>query len=258
VAVFCNHDGVRLGPGGTPATASDDERAPALRTRQTLHSRLMALVSRFGSRLHTLAEWPRHSGPSVVWLGGTPLVIVPGVRDPTRSLGRRLLREILLSGAVPPGSAVLDLGCGCGALTVEAARWARRVAAVDLSPEAVRCTRINVLLNRCDDRVVVRQGDLFEPVTGNRFDVVICKLPRSRPGGAVAQGTPDLVARFALGLQAFLTSGGVAFLALSSGPEEAAGLAVLEHVGLLCMPERRGSTLRTFVTVYRCTRAARP
>jgi SAM-dependent methyltransferase len=216
------------------------------------------MTSRVGVWLRSLTVMAGHAGPSVAWAGGTPLVIVPGVGDPTRSLGCRLLRELLARGVLPPGSSVLDVGCGSGALTVEAARWARRVAAVDIRPEAVRCTRINVLLNRCDDRVVVREGDLFEPVTGNRFDAVVCEPPSARARREADAGDPEFIARLAVGLPAFLSSAGVAYLALPSGPEEATGLSALEHVGLLCQPARRGATLREVVTVYRCTRRSSP
>ncbi|MGE5236410.1 MAG: methyltransferase [Acidobacteriota bacterium] len=246
------------GPEDDAPGTSEGERPTGVWPPREPLDRLKVAAHRVGLWLRSLAVVAQQSGPAVVWTGGTPLVIVPGVGNPTRSLGGRLLRELLASGVLPPGASVLDVGCGSGALTVEAARWARRVAAVDLRPEAVRCTRINVLLNRCDDRVVVRQGDLFEPVAGNRFDAVVCEPPVTRGGPGAAPNDPEFLGRFARGLPAFLTSAGVAYLALTMGAGEDAGLAALEHAGLLCQPARRGSTFRAVVTVYRCTRHAHP
>ena len=62
------------------------------------------------------------------------------------------------------------MGTGSGVGAVFAAQWARRVVAVDINPAAVRCARINALLNHVEDRVDVVEGDLFEPIGGQRFD----------------------------------------------------------------------------------------
>ena len=47
----------------------------------------------------------------------------------------------------------------------------------------MRCARINVLLNRVEDRVRVIAGDLFQPVGGTTFDLVLFNPPylRGRP-----------------------------------------------------------------------------
>ena len=72
---------------------------------------------------------------------------------------------------------MLDLGTGSGVGAVFAAQWAGQVVAVDVNPAAVRCARINVLLHGVEDRVDVLQGDLFEPVAGERFDVILFNPP---------------------------------------------------------------------------------
>jgi release factor glutamine methyltransferase len=72
-----------------------------------------------------------------------------------RSLNERL---------IPPGARVLDMGTGSGIGAVFAAQWTDRVTAVDINPAAVRCARINVLLNEVEDCVTVKEGDLFTAV----------------------------------------------------------------------------------------------
>ena len=72
------------------------------------------------------------------------------------------------------GKIVLDLGCGSGPIAIAAAlNDAKKVYAVDIMAEACRATSINAKLNGVSDRLEVRQGDLFEPVEGLKFDVIL-------------------------------------------------------------------------------------
>jgi methylase of polypeptide subunit release factors len=70
----------------------------------------------------------------------------------------------------------LDLGCGCGLQALLASRHAEKVIAVDLNPRAVRFSEFNVQLNGVTN-VEVRPGDLFEPVSGESFDLIVCNPP---------------------------------------------------------------------------------
>ncbi|MFZ5788863.1 MAG: 50S ribosomal protein L11 methyltransferase, partial [Acidobacteriota bacterium] len=199
---------------------------------------------------------------SLVEVGGIPLIVLPGVSDPSRCRATLLLREVLASGVIPPGASVLDMPCASGVLTVEAARWARRVAAVDIDPRAVRCTRINVLLNGCDERVVVREGDLFDPVVGNRFDVVVCRPTRG--SGEAARDEHDgpssqsFAERLAARLGEMLTSAGTAWVAIASNQQRSVLLGALRARGFDCQVFRRRAGAIEWAEVYRCTRAARP
>lgn len=72
------------------------------------------------------------------------------------------------------GCTVMELGCGVGPLAVVAAKkGAKEVYAVDIMPEACAYARINADLNGVADRVRVIQGNLFEPVQGKHFDIII-------------------------------------------------------------------------------------
>ena len=74
------------------------------------------------------------------------------------------------------GKSVLHLGCGCGLLAIAAAKMgAKEVWATDRSPAAVDCTRRNAERNAVD--VVAKQGDLFEPVEGRLFDLIVAVPP---------------------------------------------------------------------------------
>jgi SAM-dependent methyltransferase len=72
--------------------------------------------------------------------------------------------------------AALDLGSGCGIEAFLAARHSRRVVAVDYNPRAVAITRFNAALNLLDN-VECRQGDMFAPVEGEAFGLIVSNPP---------------------------------------------------------------------------------
>ncbi len=74
---------------------------------------------------------------------------------------------------------VLDLCTGSGALALAMAKElpASRVTATELSPEAVAIARKNAERNGLAHRVDVRIGDLFAPVAGERFDLIVSNPP---------------------------------------------------------------------------------
>ena len=69
---------------------------------------------------------------------------------------------------------VLDLGCGVGPIAIAAAlNGAGRVYAVDLMPEACELARRNIKHNGVSNKVTVLQGNLFEPLKGITFDIIV-------------------------------------------------------------------------------------
>ena len=75
-----------------------------------------------------------------------------------------------------PVDSALDLGCGCGIQALFAARHARKVIATDVSERALHYTRFNAALNGIEN-VECRAGNLFDPVTGQRFDLIVSNPP---------------------------------------------------------------------------------
>lgn len=74
---------------------------------------------------------------------------------------------------------VLDVCTGSGALALALAKElpAAEVVATDVSPEAVAIARRNAERNGLASRVDVRQGDLFAPVAGEAFDLIVSNPP---------------------------------------------------------------------------------
>ena len=70
----------------------------------------------------------------------------------------------------------LDLGGGGGVQGLLLARHADRVVLSDVSPHAREMAALNAALNGIEN-VELRIGDWFEPVAGDRFDVVAANLP---------------------------------------------------------------------------------
>lgn len=162
----------------------------------------------------------RHDGFVLENVRGAPLVVAPGVLNPRLMRTGEFLATQFEVQHIGRNADVLDMGTGSGVCAVIAARHARRVVAVDINPAAVRCARINVLMNRVEDRVEVLEGDLFAPVAGRRFDVVLFNPPflqgAPRDDADRAWRSTDVAERFAADLRGHLTPSGFALVLLSS------------------------------------------
>ncbi|HVX54220.1 DUF7059 domain-containing protein [Nocardioides sp.] len=71
----------------------------------------------------------------------------------------------------------LDLGTGCGVQALHLAAHSDRVVATDVNRRALWVTRFNAALNGVSDKVDVRDGSFFEPVAGERFDLIATNPP---------------------------------------------------------------------------------
>lgn len=118
------------------------------------------------------------------------IVSDPQARDPATVMAVGGSTQ-LLAGACHPQQDVdriLDLGCGSGTLALLMAAACREVVAVDINPRALQLARFNAALNGLHN-IDWRLGHLFEPVAGERFDLIASQppfLPR-------APGTPQVL-----------------------------------------------------------------
>jgi SAM-dependent methyltransferase len=72
--------------------------------------------------------------------------------------------------------AVLDLGSGSGVQAILAAAHADRAVGIDSNPRAVNFARLNATLNDAWNAVFM-EGDLFHPIGGERFDLILASPP---------------------------------------------------------------------------------
>ncbi|MCA1981653.1 putative protein N(5)-glutamine methyltransferase [Nocardioides nematodiphilus] len=115
---------------------------------------------------------------------GLRLRVTPGVFVPRL---RSTLMVDLAAALLPPGAAVIDLGCGTGAIgAAVAARVAQaEVWAVDIDPAAVACARLNLPADH------VLEGDLFSPLPPDLKADVICANAPYVPTAAIATMPPE-------------------------------------------------------------------
>lgn len=180
-------------------------------------------------------------------IDGVPLLVLPEVFNPVLFRGGEMLARTIAAHSRfdQPGLLALDLGCGSGVVSVFAARRGARVIAADINPAAVRCARLNALLNGVETQVVVREGDLFAPVEDEQFDLVIFNPPffLGQPQNALdyAWRGETVFERFATGLRQRLRPGGSAWILLSTDGAGNKLLALLAAQGfaLDTVAERR-------------------
>lgn len=161
--------------------------------------------------------------------------------DHVLGIGRAGLTLAALTPRKPVETA-LDLGVGCGIQTLYLLRHVRQVVATDISTRALEFTAFNVALAGVDSaRVQLRQGNLLEPVAGQRFDLIV-----SNPPFVI---TPPSVRQAGLPLMEYRDAGGPILPALVRGLEDHLnpdGVAVMlgnwEH--------REGSSWRTSVNQW--------
>jgi SAM-dependent methyltransferase len=171
------------------------------------------------------------------------------------------------SGALVPGERLrrqggglraLDVGTGSGIGAIFAARHGYDVIGIDRNPEAVRCARINVLLNNLEGRIDICHGDLFTPVAGAEFDLVLFNPPFYRgvptdPMDQAWRGT-DVIERFAAGLAGALRPSGEARVVLSTDGEWRAMLSALDAAGFGTRPVASKDFGNEIITVYAARR----
>lgn len=106
-------------------------------------------------------------------LDGGPHQVGPdhvlGVSSASTSLAQLTVRDEV-------GSA-LDLGTGCGVQALHLTDHVDRVVATDVNPRALWLARLNAALAGVDETVEVREGSYFEPVSAERFDLVVTNPP---------------------------------------------------------------------------------
>ena len=173
-----------------------------------------------------------------------------GVRfqaDRRALIPRSFIGDMLADGVLPIGDPsrirrVLDLctGSGCLAILAAFAFPHARIDATDLSAGALALARRNVTMHRLGDRIALHRGDLFRPLGGRRYDLILSNPPyvdargmarlppeyRHEPRVALAAGDDglDLVRRILQEAPRHLTKDGALLCEIGRGrlPLEAA------------------------------------
>ena len=235
-------------------------------TETSLAQRLRRRLWRMWLRVRHQTLGRRHGRVVLEHVDGVPLVVLPQVFNPVLLrtgvfLARNLPSPTPVAGERSPAEPrALDVGTGSGIGAIFAARRGYRVIGVDINPEAVRCARINALLNQLDDRIEIRPGDLFKSVAGERFDLVLFNPPfyRGTPADRLDQAwrATDVIERFAGGLAQALTPTGEARIVLSTDGEWRAMLGALDAAGFTTRSIASHDFGNEILTVYSVPQSA--
>lgn len=205
-------------PTGLPAGADRADVCAALRPRWFGGTRRLA-----GRMIHALnfrERKRRYDAYALEMVQGVPVVCVPGVLNPKLMRSGDFFAAYIVNVDIAADWSVLDMGTGTGVGAVFAALRARRVIGVDINAAAIPCAMANAWLNQVEQRIEFRHGDLFAPLAGERFDLVLFNPPfvRGVPTSDLdrAWRSTDVAGRFAAGLQQHLRPGGFALLLLST------------------------------------------
>lgn len=185
-------------------------------------------------------------------------------RRETEILVEEVIKEADALAASRPSRDVriLDIGCGCGNISVAVAKNVERsiVSAVDISYGAVLKTCQNALANGVYQKLAVYSGDIFSPFenTGKfleYFDIIVSNPPYVRDGeinglsrevaeyeprGALAGGRDglDFYRKIIPPAGFFLSRGGAVFFEVGPGQKEPV-FAILAEFGYRDMSAKR-------------------
>lgn len=114
------------------------------------------------------------------YLQGIPFYVDERVIVPRSYIAELLVNDdIGLFGDMSQYTRVLDLCTGSGCLAILAAHLFdnAEIDAVDLSPKALEVAKINVENSIFKDRINLFKGDLFQPLKGKKYDLIITNPP---------------------------------------------------------------------------------
>lgn len=145
-----------------------------LRPTPSERSRLLTLIdARVSLRL-----------PAPYLLGAAYMHGIRFHSDRRALIPRSFIGDMLADGVLPIADPrrvrrVLDLctGSGCLAILAAFAFPRARIDAADLSAGALALARRNVASHRLGDRIALHRGDLFEPLRGRRYDLILANPP---------------------------------------------------------------------------------
>jgi release factor glutamine methyltransferase len=164
----------------------------------------------------------------------SPAVLIP--RPETETLVMEALRRL----KPLPAPRVLDVGTGSGAIAVVIAKHHKtaQITAVDVSPTALAVAKSNAEKHGVADRITFTEGDLFGPVAGHTFDLIVSNPPYIaeaefpsldvgvrdfEPRSALAGGPDglDFYRRIATEASNYLVPGGVVLVEIGATQESA-------------------------------------
>ncbi len=197
-------------------------------------------------------------GPHTVQVSGKTYVISRDVFNPKFYLTSEFMAGHI---SVMPEDMVLDIGTGSGIQAITVGQKARKVIAIDINPEAVRCAGENVKRNGLPGIVSVLQGDLFSPLKPYpQFDVIIFTPPyfdgkrKTKIDFALHDPDKTLIARFFKEAGKYLKPDGYIQMVYSSIADPERVLKIADDFGWQYKIIAQKKALFETFFIYRLTR----
>lgn len=107
---------------------------------------------------------------------GQSFIVLPNVFSPKYFNDTSIFSQHL---PIRSGEVMLEIGPGTGVISINAIlKGASKVVAVDINPSAVANTKLNVNQFGLENKIDVRQGDLYTPLKpGEKFDTIFWNTP---------------------------------------------------------------------------------
>lgn len=149
--------------------------------------------SKIGDKVVIKPTWEEYAAKN----GEVIIELDPGMAFGTGSHETTIMCVKLLEKYVKHESTVFDVGCGSGILGITAAKLnAGKVVCVDIAETSCKVSRENAEMNKVEDRLEVRCGNLLDVVSG-KADVIIANI------------IADIIISFSHDAMKFLKKGGI-------------------------------------------------
>jgi ribosomal protein L3 glutamine methyltransferase len=183
--------------------------------------------------------------PAAYLLKKTYMHGIPFYVDERVIVPRSYIGDFLANGMLGPDgetavdphniSSILDLCTGSGCLAILASNFfpLADIDATDLSADALDVARINLKDHDVEDQISLHQGDLFQPLVGKTYDLIVANPPyvakaeteafppeyKAEPLMAHLSGDDglDIVRRILTDVQKFLNPGGTLICEIGTG-----------------------------------------
>lgn len=142
---------------------------------KVLYPRLRKIIEKHKNQTHSIK----------IRIQGKYLWIDPNVFNPRNGKISLSLIDCL---QLKQKATILDVGTGCGMYGIFSIyKGASKAVLVDISPNAVSCAKKNVSLHKMEDKIDVREGDIFTPIKkGEKFDLIISNPPFFREENGIS------------------------------------------------------------------------
>jgi len=149
--------------------------------------------AKIGDKIVIKPSWEEYTAKA----GEVIVELDPGMAFGTGSHETTIMCVKLLEKYVKDGSMVFDVGCGSGILGITAAKLnVGKVVCVDIAETSCKVSRENAEMNKVEDRLDIRCGNLLDVVSG-KADVIIANI------------IADIIISFSGDAMKFLKKGGI-------------------------------------------------